>query len=224
MKQFKRTERIKVKTAKGRKLSSKLWLERQLNDPFVKLSKEKGYRSRAAFKLLEIDEKYKILKPGISIIDIGAAPGSWLQVILEKCNSAKKQSTVIGLDLQEIEPIEGVELIHGDFTEQKTVDELNTILAGKKLDVVLSDMAASSTGFSDVDHDRIVMLCELVYEFAIENLKVGGSVVVKVLRGGTEHKLLADFKRNFKEVKHFKPQSSRQDSAEMYLIAKGFNG
>lgn len=224
MSQFKRTAKVRVKTAKGRKLSSKLWLERQLNDPFVKLAKDKGYRSRASFKLIEIDEKFKFLKPGINIIDIGAAPGSWLQVILEKTASEKKTSKIIGLDLQEIEEIEGVDLIHGDFTDNATLDKIDKILDGKKLDVVLSDMAASATGLPDVDHDRIIMLCEMVYDFAINNLNKGGTVVVKVLRGGTEHKILADFKARFKEVKHFKPKASRQDSAEMYLVAKGFNG
>lgn len=224
MNTFKRTEKVRVKTAKGRKLSSKLWLERQLNDPFVKMSKERGYRSRAAFKLLEINEKYKFLKPGINIIDIGAAPGSWLQVILEKTVSSKKHSTVIGVDLQEIEEIEGVHLIQGDFTHESTINQINEILDGRKFDVILSDMAASSTGMPDVDHDRIIMLCEMVYDFSIENLNKGGTVVVKVLRGGTEHKLLANFKKHFKEVKHFKPKASRQDSAEMYLIAKGFYG
>ncbi|MBN8828458.1 MAG: RlmE family RNA methyltransferase [Sphingobacteriia bacterium] len=223
MSDFGRQKRVRVKTAKGRKLSSTRWLERQLNDPFVIEARERGYRSRAAFKLIEINEKFSLIKPGQVIVDLGAAPGGWSQVASEIVKPSEKKGQVLAIDLLEMGEIPGVEILKGDFTEQKIVEEFSSRLKGKP-DIIMSDMAASSTGLPDIDHDRIIMLCEEVFKFAFQNLKTGGSVVVKVLRGGTESDLLKRVKQRFETVKHFKPKSSRADSAEIYLVAKGYKG
>jgi 23S rRNA (uridine2552-2'-O)-methyltransferase len=212
-----RVDKKEVKTAKGRKISSTNWLRRQLNDPYVQQSKKDGYRSRAAYKLKQINEKFKLIKENNFVIDLGCAPGSWLQVIKEV-----KNVKTIGLDLQDIEPIAGIDFIQGDFTDYKVQDQLIEIMQELKADVIVSDMAASSSGIAKLDHDRIIMLCEMVFEFAFMHLKVGGSVAVKILRGGAEQSLLAEVKRKFGVVKHFKPQASRSDSAEMYLIAQNY--
>ncbi len=211
---------VKVKTAKGRKKSSTQWLQRQLNDPFVQKAKEDGYRTRAAYKLIEIDEKFGILKPDTKIIDLGAAPGGWCQVAVKKIKSGK----IIGIDLQEIEPIPGVILIQHDFTADDAPEILSKALSGKKADLILSDMAAPACGHAQTDHIRIMGLCEIAFDFAKHNLREGGSFAAKILQGGTEKELLDDMKKCFETVKHFKPESSRKDSAEMYVVAKGFRG
>ncbi len=206
---------VRVKTAKGRKNSSIKWLQRQLNDPYVRQANKDGYRSRAVYKLKEIDDKYKIFKSNMKVVDLGAAPGSWTEVALEK------KATVIGIDLLDIEPIDGVTFIKGDFLDDDIYDELLEI-SGGDIDVVMSDMAANSCGHSQTDHIRIMALCEAALEFAIKTLKKDGSFIAKVLQGGTEKELLDILKKNFTSVKHFKPESSRSGSAEMYVIAKGF--
>lgn len=217
-----RAKKIRVKTAKGRRLSSTIWLERQLNDPYVQNAKKYGYRSRAAYKLKEINEKFKIIHPGDLIIDLGAAPGGWTQIALELSKSKKRHGTVIGVDLQEIEPIMNAEFLIGDFTEESLLQELKNLIGERKADCVLSDMAAASCGHPQTDHIRIMDLCEHAYLFAREHLKEGGNFVAKILRGGTEANLLKEIKKDFTAVKHFKPPASRKDSAEMYIIATGF--
>jgi 23S rRNA (uridine2552-2'-O)-methyltransferase len=214
--------KVKVKTNKKRTESSRRWLERQLNDPFVHLAREKGYYSRAAFKLIEINDKYKILKPGTKVIDLGAAPGGWTQVIVEKVKPEHHASgKVIGVDLNPISPIPLATLIVGDFTHSSTQEQLLEIL-GDKADVIVSDMAAPACGMTDVDHLRIMGLVEEAFIFAKDVLKPGGHFVAKVLRGGTETNLLKELKQDFAKVVHFKPKSSRQDSAEMYVICLNF--
>lgn len=217
-----RSARVKLKSSKKRTLSSRRWLERQLNDPFVQQAKMSGYRSRAAFKLIEIDEKFKILRPGQKVIDLGAAPGGWTQVAVERLKVATTPSSqVIGVDLSPIAAIDGATLLQADFTEEQTQQELVSLLNGKA-HVVLSDMAAPACGMTDVDHMRIMALVESAYEFAKEILLPGGSFVAKVLRGGTEADLLKQLKLSFAKVVHFKPTSSRQDSSEMYVIGLQF--
>ncbi len=215
-----RAARVRVKTAKGRKLSSKLWLERQLNDPYVVEAKRLGYRSRAAFKLAEIDDKSKFLKPGGRVVDLGAAPGGWVQVALQRVGA---KGRVVGIDLQEIEPIPGSELLVGDFLDEDAPDRLRALMDGPA-DVVLSDMAASSSGHAPTDHLRIMGLAEAALEFALEVLAPGGAFVAKVLQGGSERALLETMRRNFTKVTHVKPPSSRKDSAELYVVATGFRG
>ena len=211
---------VRVKTAKGRKLSSKLWLERQLNDPYVAEAKRLGYRSRAAFKLAEIDDRYKFLKPGGRVVDLGAAPGGWVQVALQR---VKAKGRVVGIDLQEIEPIAGADLLVGDFLDPGAPGRLRALLDGPA-DVVLSDMAAASTGHAATDHLRIMALAEAALEFALEVLAPGGAFVAKVLQGGSERSLLETLRRNFAKVAHVKPPASRKDSAELYVVATGFRG
>ncbi len=207
---------VQVKTAKGRKISSTRWLQRQLNDPYVQLAKAEGYRSRAAYKLLEIDEKFKIFKKGQVVIDLGAAPGGWSQVAAQKIMLNKPWGgKLLAIDLLEMPPILGADIIQGDFLlYDKTQEWLND----QQADVVMSDMAPSASGHSQTDHLRIVQLCEEAFIFANEHLKEGGCFLAKILQGGTEHELLKLLKTHFKNVKHFKPKSSRSDSAEMYVI------
>lgn len=211
---------VRVKSARGRKNSSTRWLQRQLNDPYVQIAKRDGYRSRAAYKLIELNDKFDFLKNGQNIIDLGAAPGGWTQVCTKKFAGGK----IIGIDLQEMEPIPGATLIMKDFTEDEALELIEKELSGKKLDVVLSDMAAPSCGHAPTDHLRIVSLCDMAFEFAKDNLKTGGTFVAKILRGGTEADLLNDMKKNFKKVRHFKPDASRKDSSEMYVIATDYKG
>lgn len=208
----------RLKTSRGRKISSQRWLTRQLNDPYVQRAKGEGYRSRAAYKLIEIDEKFKIFKPGFFVVDLGAAPGGWTQVSLERVGA---QGQVIGIDLTPMEPLERALLICGDFCDPKVVTQLKSELKGP-IQVVLSDMAAPSTGHSQTDHLRIMALAEEAFAFAKEVLSPGGSFVVKVLRGGTEKDLLNLFKVHFEKVVHFKPPASRADSSEIYVVATGF--
>jgi len=213
----------RVKTAKGRKTSSTRWLQRQLNDPYVAAAKREGYRSRAAFKLIEIDDAYNLLRPGQCVVDLGSAPGGWSQVAARRVNG-EKDGTVIALDLTEMEPIKGVEFLCLDFTEPQAVEMLIEKLAGRQVDVVLSDMAAPATGHRQTDHLRVIALCEAAFEFASQVLAPGGAFVCKVLQGGTEKALLTELKRGFKKVRHVKPAASRADSAEQYVLAEGFIG
>lgn len=211
---------VNVKTAKGRKISSTLWLKRQLNDPYVQLAKQEGYRSRAAYKLKEINEKFSLIKKNDKVVDLGAAPGGWSQIAV----AIAGKDNVVAIDILDMDSIVGVGFIKADFTQNEALDALNEALNGQKLDLVMSDMAAPSCGHKETDHIRIISLCELAIDFAISNLKPGGNFVAKILRGGTEHDLLNNLKQNFKKVKHHKPDSSRQDSSEMYVVALDFCG
>ena len=208
----------RVKTGKNRSLSSKMWLERQLNDPYVQRAKREGYRSRAAFKLIEIDDKYRILKKDARVLDLGAAPGGWSQVAGKRIGD---RGHIVAIDLLEIEPIPGVDFVQLDFLDPKAPDELKARLGGEA-DVVLTDMAANATGHRKTDHLKIVALVEAAAEFAREVLKPGGAFLAKVIQGGTEPALLAQLKRDFATVRHVKPAASRADSAELYLLATGF--
>ena len=214
--------KVRVKTGKGRKLSSKLWLERQLNDPYVARAKREGMRSRAAFKLMEIDDKARFLKKGSRVVDLGAAPGGWAQVAAKRVH-APTQGRVIGIDLLDIEPLTGVEFRVFDFLDPGAPDLLKKMLGGPA-DVVLSDMAANATGHRKTDHIKIVALVEAATEFAREVLAPGGTFLAKVIQGGTENALLTALKKDFATVKHVKPLASRADSAELYLLAMGFRG
>jgi len=213
---------VRVKTGKGRKLSSKLWLERQLNDPYVARAKREGYRSRAAFKLAEMDDKARFLKKGARVIDLGAAPGGWSQVAAMRVG-APGRGRVVAIDLLPMEPIAGVDFVQLDFLKHTAPDKLKGMLGGGA-DVVLSDMAANATGHRKTDHLKIMALVETAFEFAREVLAPGGTFLAKVLQGGTEGALLAALKRDFATVKHVKPPASRSDSAELYLLATGFRG
>lgn len=214
-------KRVRVKTAKGRPLASKLWLERQLNDPYVAKAKAEGYRSRAAFKLIEIDDKHHFLKPGAKVVDLGAAPGGWAQVAAKRVKAGEGRGRVVGIDLLDMPPIPHVEFMQLDFLDPSAPDKLKALMDGPA-DVVLSDMAANATGHRQTDHLKIMALVELAAEFAGEVLKPGGAFLSKVIQGGTEASLLAELKRDFATVKHIKPPASRSDSAELYLLATGF--
>jgi 23S rRNA (uridine2552-2'-O)-methyltransferase len=210
----------RVKTANKRSLSSQKWLERQLNDPYVARAKREGYRSRAAYKLLEIDEKYHLLKTGQRVVDLGAAPGGWSQIAARKVGPKGK---VVGIDLLPIDPMPGVEFIELDFLDETAPGKLVDMLGGPA-DVVMSDMAANTTGHKKTDHLRIMGLAEAAIYFAREILAPGGVFIAKVFQGGTEGELLADLKRDFAVVRHVKPAASRTDSAELYVMATGFRG
>ena len=216
--------KIRVKTAKGRKVASTKWLERQLNDPYVARARAEGYRSRAAFKIKEIDEKHKLFRKGMRVVDLGAAPGGWSQVAAKAVGSTVDHPLIVGIDYLEMDPIPGVILLRKDFTDDDAPAALVEAMGGHKADVVMSDMAWPTTGHRATDHLRIVHLIEIAADFAIEVLKPGGSFVAKVFQGGTEHELLHMLKRHFNTTFHAKPPSSRSDSAEAYLIAKGFKG
>jgi 23S rRNA (uridine2552-2'-O)-methyltransferase len=212
-----------VRTAKKRSLSSTLWLERQLNDPFVAQAKREGFRSRAAYKLIEIAEKYRLFKLGQRIVDLGAAPGGWSQIAAKSVGAADGKGRVVGIDLLDIDPIEGVEFKVMDFHDPEAPARLTTMLGGPA-DGVLSDMAANATGHRKTDHLRIVGLAELAADFARGVLAPNGFFLAKVLHGGTEGALLASLKRDFATVRHLKPKASRAGSAELYVLATGFRG
>jgi 23S rRNA (uridine2552-2'-O)-methyltransferase len=219
---------VRVKTAKGRKLSSTRWLERQLNDPYVARAREEGYRSRAAYKLIELDDRLRFLRPGARVVDLGAAPGGWLQVAVARTNAdgaraGRPQGRVIGIDLQPVEPVAGAEIHLLDFLEEGADDAVKAWLGGQA-EIVLSDMAAPASGHPPTDHLRIIALCEAAAALARDVLAPGGVFVAKVLRGGAEGTLLAEMKRDFEKVRHVKPPASRADSAETYLVASGFRG
>lgn len=218
--------RTRVKTARGRKLSSTLWLDRQLNDPYVKRAVADNLRARAAYKLIEIDDKFKLLKPGMRVVDLGSAPGGWSIVAVDRVNAtgAKKHHPtgfVLGIDLQEVAPIDGAPQIQLDFMDDGADDIVKEALNGYA-DAVLSDMAAKATGHKATDHMRIVALVETAAQFARETLAEGGFFIAKVLQGGADGELVTILKRDFKTVRHFKPPASRSDSSEMYLVATGF--
>ncbi|OOY20988.1 23S rRNA methyltransferase [Thioclava sp. DLFJ5-1] len=220
--------RVRVKTARGRRLSSTLWLERQLNDPYVQRAKKEGYRGRAAYKILELDDKYRFLVPGARVVDLGCAPGGWCQVAVKRVNalgekSGKKVGTVLGVDLQEVDPIPGAEIHVLDFLEEGADDKVKEWLGGSA-DVVMSDMAASSSGHQNTDHLRIITLCEAAAEFAFDVLEEGGTFVAKVLAGGAEQGLMTILKKNFTKVANVKPPASRSDSSEKFVVAQGFRG
>ena len=220
--------RVKVKSARGRKLSSTLWLERQLNDPYVRRAQAEGYRGRAAFKILELDDKYRFLTPGKRAVDLGCAPGGWCQVAVQRVNAlgekpGKPVGRVLGVDLQEVEPIAGAELHVLDFLEDDADNKVKAWLGGPA-DIVMSDMAASSSGHKQTDHLRIVALCEAAAYFAFDVLTPGGTFVAKVLAGGAEGGLLTELKKRFDKVAHVKPPASRSDSSEKFIVATGFRG
>jgi 23S rRNA (uridine2552-2'-O)-methyltransferase len=211
--------RQRLRTAKGRKVSSTRWLERQLNDPYVKRAKAEGYRSRAAYKLIELDEKFGLLKGVKGVVDLGIAPGGWSQVVRKKAPAAR----IAGIDFLPTDPIEGVAILQMDFMDENAPDALREALAGDA-DLVLSDMAANTVGHPQTDHLRTMALVEAGLEFAREVLKPGGAYVAKVLAGGADNNLVAELKRHFTTVKHAKPPASRKDSSEWYVIAQGFKG
>ena len=212
--------RQRLKTAKGRKVSSTRWLERQLNDPYVKKAKAEGYRSRAAYKLLELDEKYGLLKGVKAVVDLGIAPGGWSQVVRRRSPGAK----VAGIDLLPTDPIDGVAILQMDFMDDEAPEKLKDALGVEHADLVISDMAANTVGHPQTDHLRTMALVEAGMEFATEVLRPGGAYVAKVLAGGADNNLVAALKRHFTTVKHAKPPASRKDSSEWYVIAQGFKG
>lgn len=219
---------VKVKSARGRTLSSTRWLQRQLNDPYVKQAKAEGYRGRAAFKILELDDKYRFLVPGARVVDLGCAPGGWCQVAVKRVNalgekSGKAIGKVLGVDLQEVEPIAGAEIHQLDFLDENADDLVREWLDGPT-DVVLSDMAAASSGHKQTDHLRIITLCEAAAHFAFDVLTPGGTFVAKVLAGGAEGELQKLLKQRFDKVANVKPPASRSDSSEKFVIATGFRG
>jgi 23S rRNA (uridine2552-2'-O)-methyltransferase len=220
--------KVRLKTAKQRTASSQRWLERQLNDPYVAAAKRQGYRSRAAFKLIEIDDKHRLLKPGARVLDLGAAPGGWSQVAAERVRSVEgprqSRGQVVAIDLLAMEPITGVEFLQLDFMDASAPERLRGLLREGRADIVLSDMAAQGTGHTRTDHLRIMGLAEAAVEFACEVLVPGGAFLCKVLQGGTERELLDRLKRAFATVRHIKPPASRAGSAELYVLATGFRG
>ncbi len=213
-----RNTKQKLKSAKGRKIASTRWLERHLNDPFVNLAKQQGYRSRAAFKLEEIDDKFKLLRGAKAIVDLGCAPGGWLQVAQKR---AAKDAIIVGIDLLEIDDVVGTHVIKADFTDYNTHSKLIEML-GSKANIILSDMGANSIGEREVDHLRSVNLVETAFEFVKENLLLNGHFVTKLLRGRLEEGLLKEFKKLFKSVKVYKPKSSYADSTEVYIVCQNF--
>jgi 23S rRNA (uridine2552-2'-O)-methyltransferase len=217
--------KVRVKSAKKRTVASRRWLERQLNDPYVVAAKRDGWRSRAAYKLLELDDKLKILKPGYRVVDLGAAPGGWAQVAADRVHATPAlggRGQVVAIDISPMEPLPGVEILHLDFMLPEAPARLVALLRGHKADVVLSDMAAPASGHARTDHIRIMGLTEVAGVFASEVLAPGGAFIAKVLQGGTERELLAQLKQDFTIVRHLKPPASRADSAELYVVATGF--
>ena len=220
--------RVRVKSARGRRASSTRWLERQLNDPYVRQAKAEGYRGRAAYKILELDDKYRFLVPGARVVDLGSAPGGWAQVAVRRVNAlgdrpGKPEGRVLGIDLQEVEPIPGTEIHVLDFLDEGADDKIKNWLGGKA-DVVMSDMAASSSGHKQTDHLRIIALCEAAAELAFDVLEEGGTFVAKVLAGGAEAGMQATLKKRFDKVMNVKPPASRSDSSEKFVVATGFRG
>ena len=211
--------RVRVKTGRGRTAASNRWLERQLNDPYVRRAKAEGYRSRAAYKLLELDERFGFLKGVRRVVDLGIAPGGWAQVV----RKAVPDAAVVGIDLLPVDPIEGVTIFQLDFTDERAPELIAEALGGAA-DLVLSDMAANTVGHPQTDHLRTMGLVEIAVDFAVESLRPGGGFVAKVLAGGADNELVAILKRNFATVKHAKPPASRKGSSEWYVIAQGFKG
>jgi 23S rRNA (uridine2552-2'-O)-methyltransferase len=220
--------RVRVRTARGRKLSSTRWLERQLNDPYVQRAKREGYRGRAAYKIIELDDRFRFLKPGARVVDLGCAPGGWCQVAVERVNALGQRpgrpvGRVLGVDLQEVEPIPGAEIHRLDFLADGADEQVKAWLGGRA-DVVMSDMAAAASGHRQTDHLRIVALCEAAAAFAFDVLEEGGTFVAKVLAGGAEGGLQTLLKQRFRKVANVKPPASRADSSENFVVATGFRG
>ncbi len=216
--------KVRVRSTKQRTASSRRWLERQLNDPYVAAAQRDGYRSRAAYKLLEMDDKYRFLKPGARVVDLGAAPGGWSQIAANRVKSLEGRGQVVAIDISEMEPLAGAEVLHLDFMDPSAPDILRGKLRDGGADVVMSDMAAPTVGHTKTDHLRIMGLAEAAAEFAAEVLSPGGTYLAKVFQGGTEGELLTMLKQNFATVRHVKPPASRADSAELYVLAMGFRG
>jgi len=212
----------RVKKARGKTTSQVRWLQRQLNDPFVRLARERGYRSRAAFKLIGIDDEFRILRPGARVVDLGATPGGWSQVAAERVGAARGEGVVVAVDVHSIEPIPGVTILKKDFYDEDALEVIMKALGSSQADAVISDMAAHATGHRHTDHLRVMGLAEAAADFARRVLAPGGAFVAKVLRGGAEGELLASLKRDFARVRHFKPEASRPDSAELFVVATGF--
>ncbi len=220
--------RVRVRTAKGRKLSSTLWLERQLNDPYVQRARREGFRGRAAYKIIELDDRYRFLRPGARVVDLGCAPGGWTQVAVERVNAlgtraGQPRGRVLSVDLQEVEPIAGAEIHRLDFLAEDAAGQVRDWLGGRA-DVVMSDMAPAASGHKPTDHLRIVALVEAALDFAFEVLEEGGTFVAKVLAGGAENEMQALLKRAFRKVANVKPPASRADSSEKFVVAQGFRG
>ena len=218
-----RVLKTRIKKKSGLKESSRRWLERHMNDPYVQRSKADGYRSRAAYKLIEMDDRYKFLKPGLKVIDLGAAPGGWCQVAAARTKSTAEKPGVVGIDYLGMDPVPGSVILEMDFLDDAAPAKLLEILGGEP-DVVLSDMAAPTTGHQRTDHIRTEHLCEVAADFAISVLKPGGHFLSKTFQGGTEHEVLSLLKKNFRSVHHVKPPASRGESVELYLLAKDFKG
>lgn len=214
---------VRVKTARKRKASSTRWLQRQLNDPYVARAKREGYRARSAYKLIEIDDRFQLLRPGMRVVDLGAAPGGWCQVAAARVKSTPEQPLVVGIDYLPIDPLPGVVFLQKDFLDEDAPALLIEALGGRP-DVVLSDMAAPTIGHRQTDHLRTVHLYETAAQFAMEQLTPGGHFLAKVFQGGTERELLATLKQHFASVSHVKPKASRAESVELYMLARGFKG
>ena len=215
---------VKLRTAKGRKVASTRWLQRQLNDPYVEEAKRRGYRSRAAFKLTEIDDRYRFLKPGMIVLDLGAAPGGWSQIAAERVGSAEGKGQVLAVDVSPIEPLPGVEVLTQDVSADDAPAAIRAALKGGRANVVLSDMAASATGHRSTDHLRVVALVEAALDLAEGMLKPGGTFLAKVFQGGAGGELVIWLKRSFAKVHHVKPKASRKESPEVYVLATGYRG
>jgi len=216
--------RVRPLDARKRSISSQKWLERQLNDPYVAAAKQAGYRSRAAYKLSEMDDRYRLLRPGQRVVDLGAAPGGWSQVAAERVKAVEGRGQVVAIDVAEMEPIAGVLILQLDFLDAHAPSKIGALLEQAEADVVLSDMAAPATGHAKTDHLRIMALADAAAEFACDVLAPGGSFLCKVLQGGTERALLDRLKRSFATVRHVKPPASRKESSELYVLATGFKG
>jgi 23S rRNA (uridine2552-2'-O)-methyltransferase len=215
---------VRLRTAKGRKIASTRWLQRQLKDPYVEEAKRRGYRSRAAFKLIEIDDKHHLLRPGMIVVDLGAAPGGWSQIAAQRVKLMAGKGRVIAVDIADMEPISGVDQLKLDLTDPDAADRIRETLAGHAADVVMSDMHAPTTGHKATDHLRIMALVEAAFELAEDILTPGGTFLCKVLLGGASRELVARLNRSFAKVRHVKPKASRAESAEMYVLATGFRG
>ena len=209
---------VSLRTARGRTTASQKWLSRQLNDPYVRAAQQQGFRSRAAFKLIELDERFHLIRRGLRCIDLGAAPGGWTQVLVQR-----GAVQVVGIDLLAVDPVPGATIVQGDFLDDTMPGRLSALMGGKA-DLVLSDMAPNTTGHTDTDHLRIMALADLALHFAVESLAPGGAFVAKVFQGGTERSILDRMKRHFAQVRHAKPPASRKQSSELYVVATGFRG
>lgn len=214
----------KLKKVKGRRASSVRWLQRQINDPYVSEAQRLGYRGRAAFKIMQLDDQFHFFKPGRRVVDLGCAPGGWSQVAVQRVKSTPENPLVVGMDLLPADPIAGANLVQMDFTLDEAPAKLEELLGGHRADIVMSDMAANTTGVHSLDHLRIMGLLEMAYDFAIKVLNPNGVFIAKIFQGGTENEFLAEMKRDFAVVKHAKPDASRKDSSEVYVVATGFKG